>query len=644
MIGTSRHFYRFGSFRLDVGERQLFQDDAPIALSPKAFDLLAMLVQNSGHLVEKDELLRAVWADSFVEEGNISRNIHILRKVLGDGENGTKFIETVATKGYRFVAKVAEEVEQARPSAEIGPQAYPAVDFPDTIHVSDRAENEVRRPIPASPTVNRVSPRYLLFGLGFLTAISLIAVLSFNSQPDLPFGTGETRSIAVLPPKPIDPANRSDNYENGIADSLINRLNAVEGLIARPLSATRKYTDLNQDAIAAGREQKAYYVLASNYQIADGKIRVTSQLYDVATGKVLDTFQSEQDAGNVFAAQDAIAAEFGDRMMNRFSVTMAGKPAARGTSSEDAYSHYQQAQFLLAQSRGKGIESLEKAVAADPNYAKAWAALAYAYTAGVGSGGGPGALGNEESYRRSLDAANKALALDPGVSEAYCALCMNRMYYERNAAGAEDVCKRAVDLDPKSAAAHGVYGIFLSTRGRHDEAIAAAKTAMELEPASYFPRRWHANFLYWARRYDETIVEVKRLLEVNDGDRSRHRWLMWSYENLGKYNEAFDALLGALAAYEKDEEAIERFKNVFRSSGWPGVLIELEKEDGLRFNSYRRAAMNVQIGNRDKAFELLEDAYAKRLWEVAFLQVDPAFDPVRDDPRYVGFVKRLDAK
>ncbi len=119
---------------------------------------------------------------------------------------------------------------------------------------------------------------------------------------------------------------------------------------------------------------------------------------------------------------------------------------------------------------------------------------------------------------------------------------------------------------------------------------------------------------------------------------------MWSYENQGKYPEAFEALLGLLAAYGRDQQTAGRYKTVFQTSGWRGVLVELEKQDGLRFNSYRRAAINAQLGNNDKAFEFLEDAYTSRLWEVAFLEVDPAFAPLRDDPRYSELVGRMTTK
>ena len=108
--------YRFKSFLLNVGERQLFDGDSEIPLTPKTFDFLVHLVENAGHLVHKDDLMKAVWPHSFVEEGNVPRSIHRLRRTLGQDDNGNKFIETVPTKGYRFVAEVTSEVEAAPPA------------------------------------------------------------------------------------------------------------------------------------------------------------------------------------------------------------------------------------------------------------------------------------------------------------------------------------------------------------------------------------------------------------------------------------------------------------------------------------------------------------------------------------------------
>jgi Tol biopolymer transport system component/DNA-binding winged helix-turn-helix (wHTH) protein len=184
MKGGKRHSYRFKAFRLEVEERQLLNDDQPVALTPKAFDVLVALVERSGHLVEKDELMQLVWSDSFVEEANLARLVHTLRKVLGDDGNGNKFIETVAKKGYRFVAKVSEIREPAPPSDKNGKQYFsPANEelTPIAFHPNDHTENSngtLNKP-PEKADESKPSRRLILIAV-ILTAIALVVGSRFS--------------------------------------------------------------------------------------------------------------------------------------------------------------------------------------------------------------------------------------------------------------------------------------------------------------------------------------------------------------------------------------------------------------------------------------------------------------------------------
>ncbi len=230
MNGEEKHFYRFKSFRLDVAERQLLRNGETLPLTPKAFDVLAALVERGGHLVEKDELLKSVWADSFVEEANVPRIVHTLRKVLGEDENGNKFIETVAKKGYRFVAEVDEVREPIERNHENGNRnfAIAAENFPETIAAEKLPEAEFQIPPPV--TVETIVPlakeqqhttRVVLFTVGFLSAVFLLLLLSFNWQSKSSLNPNEPKSIAVLPLKSLKAENRDAIYELGIAEVLI---------------------------------------------------------------------------------------------------------------------------------------------------------------------------------------------------------------------------------------------------------------------------------------------------------------------------------------------------------------------------------------------------------------------------------------
>lgn len=490
MNGEEKHSYTFKSFRLDVKERQLLDNNIPVPLAPKIFDVLVALVERSGHLVEKDELLKLVWADSFVEEVNVARSVHALRRVLGENGDGDKFIETVPKKGYRFVAKVTEVVPPDKR------QSTATDDFVDD------ANEQLPSTSGLQPTVDKpkLKTRVILFSVGFLTAVSLIVLLSFNFRST---GLG-VRSIAVLPLKPIDAARRDVAYEVGIADSLINRLSSTRGLIVRPLDATRKYSAIEQDPIAAGREQKTDYVLASNYQIADGKIRITSQLMNVQSGLTEEDFKVEVDLSRIFSVQDEVAENIGASLLKKFNQQANSLLAKRGTNNEEAYRLYLQGRNLTMWGSGtdrkKAIEHFEQAIRLDPNYALAYARMANAY---IWLDAVDNAVPRVEKITEII---NRAFELDNDLAEAYVARGQLSLAFEWNLAAAEKDLLRAIELEPNNDTAHWLYALLLAARKQFDEALISIDTAQAIDPSATRYMMHRARILYYARRYDEAVV------------------------------------------------------------------------------------------------------------------------------------------
>ncbi len=451
------------------------------------------------------------------------------------------------------------------------------------------------------------------------------------------------KSIAVLPVKPINTASRDEIYEIGIADSLIHKLSSMKGFIVRPLSATRKYTDIGQDALIAGREQQVDYVLASNYQLVGGRIRITSQLFNVASGQIEETYTIEKDAANVFAMQDAIAGDVGNILSARFATTSSSLAAKRGTTNEEAYRLYLQGMYLydkrtVADSR-KAVEILEQAVRLDPNYAVAWAGKAHAHRAIANRSRG---VNIHEEYQKSIEAINKALALDENLSEAHSALCENKFFYEWDFDGAERECMRAIELAPNSSLAHQVYSRYLSGRGRHGEAIAEVKTAIDLEPASLFNQLNYGLSLYYARRYMEAVTQFKRVIAMNPNFDITYPWLWQSLEMRGDQSEAFEWFMKWQALRKANEETIQIFKTVYQTSGWQGILLEQARQfEDSNIVYFHVASFNAKVGNKDKAFEYLKKSYQRRELWICYLQVDPRLDSLRDDPRYDELVRRV---
>ncbi|MFN2442678.1 MAG: protein kinase [Thermoanaerobaculia bacterium] len=469
-------------------------------------------------------------------------------------------------------------------------------------------------------------------GLGSYFVPSRNAIVEADGSP----------SIAVLPLRPVDSESRDELYEMGIADSLILTLSSMKGLVVRPLSATRRYTDVKQDPIDAGREQKVDYILASNYQLENGRIRVTAQLFHVASGRIEETYKGDKNVANVFAMQDSIAGEVGRILAAKF--TISGSPAVRrGTSNEEAYRSYLQGMYLydkrtVADSR-KAVEYLDESVRLDPEYARAWAGKAHAHRAVANRSR---SVDIHAEYQKSMEAINRSLALNENLSDAHSALCENRMFYEWDFDGAERECTRALELDPDSSLAHQTYSRYLDSQGRHDEAIAEIQTAIDLDPASLFNQLNYGISLYYARRYPEAVVQFRRLVAMNPNFDIAYPWLSQSLEMQGKTAEAFEWWMNFLALQEMDEGSVQRFRTSFQTSGWSGFLREqartFEKSDIVYFHV---ASLNARLGNKDKAFELLEKSSQRREFWITRINVDPALDSLHGDPRFDALVRRV---
>lgn len=493
-----------------------------------------------------------------------------------------------------------------------------------------------------------ISPRpYLFAAVLSLVLLGAVGLWFYLSALRKTVG-GERKSIAVLPLKPINQANRDDIYEIGIADSLIQRLGATKNFVVRPLSAVRRFAGIEQDPIVAGKEQQVEYVLTSNYQLAGGKIRITSALLNVESGQIEETYKAEKDAGNIFAMQDAVAAELGNILQSHFNFTRNSSAKNRGTDNEEAYRLYLQGVYFndrrLPPDGEKAVASFEQAVRLDPNYAKAWAGAAFAHRSLVDIGA---AVDVHEQNRISMEAVNKALALDPNLSEAYNALCLNKLNYEYDVGGAETACKRAIELDPNSPLAHNTYArlLFSSQSRRFDEAIAEIKIAIDLDPTSFYHQLVYTVALTYARRYDEAVQQLERLAERNPKRAVVSFWVVNGVSFQGKTAEDFERLKRFQKLAETDESTVKITDTAYQTAGWQGVLRErakFESEHAQVF--YFSACLYAQIGDKDQAIEYLEKTFQHREHWMAYIQVDPRFDSIRGDPRFAELVRKVESK
>lgn len=627
---AKNHIFAFGDFVLDTKESVLRLNNKPVSVTPKVIQVLSVLVANRGHIVEKSDLLDSVWGDSVVEEGNIPYTVGLLRKVLNDDSQNPRFIETVPRRGYRFIADVC-------------PSDGPWQVETDNNRGLDRlapGESSSKGDRPGK-SVSKRTLTVLMIGL----AVGSVGTGFYSLYDRRVSPTATDITVAVLPMRPIDSASRSENYEIGIADSVINRINSMNGVLARPLDSIRKYSDLTQDPIQAGKEQEVDYVLTSSYQVAANRMRVTWQLISIETGRVEQAHSSEDESSDLFSRQDAISTEIGNKLLQHFRISYGPVPIKRGTDNEESYMLYLEGMYLYdrrtAVDAQKAVEKFGKAIELDPNYALAWAGKAHAHRS-LGNFGG--SLSPHEQYRMSMTAVDRSLALDKNLSDAHSALCENKFFYEYDYEGAETACKRAIELDRRSYLAHEIYSRCLWTQSRFDEAIAEAKMSIDSRPTLLFTQRNYGISLFYARRYEEASHQFKRVSEMDPTFVANYAWFIPAMLVQGRLREAFDQFIIWQQYMGLEPGALDQYRSAFERSGWHGVGDErLKHFDENKIRSYfLEACLTAHTGNVDKTFEYLEKSYERREWGIPFLRIDPSLDAIRSDPRFEDLVRRVE--
>lgn len=681
MSQQNERIYEFAEFRLLPEEHLLSRSGEPISLKPKAFSTLVLLVERHGHLVGKSELMERIWEDSFVEEAAVSRCIWSIRNALGEDSKNVRFIQTVPKLGYRFVAEVTEvqrsiddepsvkrEIVSAVVNSNLLPITRPSVKrMTAALPSQERADASQERADVSFPVLDeavetrtesddttaavdgrtsRLRSKYFFIGLfAVLLLLSSVGTYYFLKRTPSPVATNGSR-IAVLPLKPVYVENRDPIVEFGIAESLILKLSSDKNLTVRPLSAVRHYVALDRDPVDAGRALNVDFVLSSNYQLVNGKIRVTSQLLNVSTGQTEWTFKSESDAADAFSMQDKVANGIGNAVFARFGTAPNTFAAKRGTANEEAYRLYSQAMYLVEKEvktdTQRSIELLDKAIALDPNYAAAWAGKGRAHCAYSHMGD----RSPEEEYEIARPAVERALELDSNLAEAHAILGIIQTDYYWNFAEGEKHFLRAIELSP-SADYYRWYGNRLVRFGRFEEAVAAMKTAINSSPANIFHYQMFGWVLYMARRNDEAIEQLERVVEMDPSFATAYDNLWKAYHLKGDYARAFESFLQHRQLAGASSDSMIQFNSAYQKNGWPAVLKTYqemmkaqEPKEGFWAGNYTLAVLSAFVGDKEQSFESLNKAFKYRSAAITFLKTDPALDSLHGDPRFSQMLTR----
>jgi TolB-like protein/DNA-binding winged helix-turn-helix (wHTH) protein/Flp pilus assembly protein TadD len=624
MSEQNKHFYEFGPFRIDPLKRRLLHAGEPVKLTPKAFDLLLVLVEEGGRTVEKDELLERVWAGTVVEENNLNQNITALRKSLGDSRQDSRYIATISGVGYRFVADVKRVDDGVLPQRR------------------KDAKEEVE-PLPSVAPLRKNLFRYALLILVPLVVVALAYAWYTKENPQ-----PAVSSIMVLPLENLSGDTAEEYFADGMTDALIGDLAKIGSLhvISRTSSMHYKGTKKSLPEIAG--EIKVDAVVEGTVQRSGDRVVVRAQLIHAATDRHLWVQTYERNLRDVLDLQSEIAQAIAREVQIQMTPAEQARLTSRHPVRPKAFDYYLQGRYLYWHKRTeenlhKAIELFQNAIKEDPSFAQAHVGVADCYNA-LGAVQF-GALPPMEARRLAEEAAVKALALDGALAEAHNALGFVK-HYNWNWNEAEPEFKRAIELNPNYANAHNFYSSYLMSWGRADESIAESNRARELDPFSLSISAQRGFLLANARRYDEAIEQLRSVIAMDPNHYQAHWFLGYIYAFNKQFDEGVAASEKAVVLSGRSPGALGMLGLVYGLAGRKEearkVLNELLDLNQRRYVT-PAALVNVYIGldEKDQAFVWLEKAYEERSNYVAYLKVLPMVDPLRSDPRFADLVRRV---
>jgi DNA-binding winged helix-turn-helix (wHTH) protein/TolB-like protein/Tfp pilus assembly protein PilF len=644
-----QEIYEFGPFRLDQAERTLLRGGQVVALTPKAFETLALLLKNNGHLVKKDELIERVWQDTVVEESNLNVIIHMLRKALGDDPRESKYIETVSKRGYRFVAEVRTSGEQEdRRSEVLTAQAFlPAA--------SERLGSTQIITSPSvfssTPTLRRRLAIWAAGALAVALAAAVFFILRSNRRPESTSAVAPAtvRSIAVLPFRVLSSEKGDEYLSLGLADALITSLSQTRQVIVRQTEAVAKYQSTGKDPLEAGREQGVDAVLEGQVQRIGDRVRVSARLVRTSDGASLWADRFDEQFTHIFAVEDAIAekvARTAMRAMKGEGSDATDRLTKRYTENNKAYEAYLKGRYLwnerTVDSLQKALVYFQQAIRLDPNYSLAYVGLADTYTLlSFFTLAAP-----RDAFPKAKEAAEKALAIDRTLAEAYTALGQVKSYYEWDWNGAEEQFQKGIELNPNYPLLHHWRSLNFMAMGRLDDARAEMHRALELDPLLLITNVNLGRIDYYEGRYDQAIKQYQRSLELDESFMRTHLRLGLAYTQEGRFKEALTEYHRAREIAGDTPQINAHIAHVMAVSGKKSearaLLAELQERAKRQYvPPYDIALVYVGLGENDKAFEWLEKAYADHSTEMIYFKVEPMLASLRSDPRYQVILRHM---
>ncbi len=623
--------YQFGDFRLDCGRFELTRNGHLIPVERKPMELLILLAQHGGQLVTRTEIAERLWErEVFVDtEHGINTAIGKIRYTLRDDAEDPRFVQTVTGKGYRFVAPIAlpnvedagipAGVEAGVNGAQLAAAAELALPSPEAVP-PENARTHTRRwwwLVWAIPAV-------LLSAAGIGLAARSWMRRHQAAEPNI-------RSLAILPLENLSGDPGQEYFADGMTDELTTMLakNSTLRIVSR--TSTLQYKGAHRPLPEIARALGVDSILEGSVERSGNQVHMTLQLIRADDDSHIWAESYDRDTNDVALPDEA--AQVIARRLNRFVPAAAARYV-----NPAAHDAYLQGRFLWFSGRlEESKQYFLKATELQPDYAPGWAGIAFYYGAGTMSG----RLDPRTSLGLAEETAAKALQLDPTLPEAHLAMAGAYFFHRWDFAAADRELLRGISLDPQFAELYHMRAKLLGVLNRNAEAIESEKKAMEINP---FEKPWAMAEAYKvARQYDAALEDVQLRLKTNP--RAFLSDMADIYRLNGMHPEQVEAW-AKLHEVTGDAKSAANARRAYQQGGFPAfVRWELARRTEQAKKKYvspiELACYYAQLGEREPALSLLEEGYNQRAPDVLWIQTDPAYDFLHDDPRYRDLVQKI---
>ncbi len=526
----------------------------------------------------------------------------------------------------------------------------------ETPHASTSARSVIaRRLTEPAPRVRRVRPQVpAVIDEAVAQALAIDPSQRFPTAAafaDALAGTIAARaprlpSVAVLPFLNLSADPDNEFFADGITEDVIAQLSKIRSLRVIGRGSVMKFKARDQTLQEIGATLDVATLLEGSVRRAGSRVRIVSQLIDARSDRHLWAETYDRDLTDIFAIQSDVALQIARALEAELTHEERGRIHREPTDDVEAYQLFLQGQHCIHRWTHEGVDQglrhLEEAIARDPNYALAHAAMAKAYTdMGLGV---VGALPPDEAFARAKASVARALEIDPGLAEAHAVLGHLKYICDFDWTGGEGELKRAIELDPNSGEAYDIYGLLLSAQERYDEALEAQRRANELDPLAH--RMDIVTTLLRSGRYDEAFRAVNRVLAVEPNLPLAHATLGWVHLLSGRPAEGIAAIERAVAISPDSTLYIAQLGQAYARVGRPAdaraILGRLEELSRDRYVSpYHMAYVHTGLGEHERALDWLERAYEERAGGIFGMKGSFLFAPLRSHPRFTALLRKM---